>query len=79
MSFHFGRPIGASVVPTKKQLKEAADSAKRVDWTKLDAMIDREIEAAAKADPDNPLLTKEQLARVRLVIRKPGKKSRAAE
>jgi hypothetical protein len=68
-----------SVVPTKKQLKEAAEAAKRVDWKKLDAMTDREIEAAARSDPDNPLLTKEQLARVRLVIRKPRKGSRAAE
>jgi hypothetical protein len=67
-----------SVVPTKKQLKEAADWAKRVDWAKIDSMTDREIETAAKSDPDNPLLTKEQLSRMRLVIPKP-KKSKAAE
>ena len=66
-------------MPTKKQLKQAADTAKHVDWNKIDAMTDREIEAAAKSDPDNPLLTREQLARVRLVIRKPRKSSRAAE
>jgi hypothetical protein len=66
-------------VPTKKQLKEAADWAKRIDWARIDAMTDREIEAAAKSDPDNPLLTKEQLSHMRLVTRKPGKKTKAAE
>jgi hypothetical protein len=66
-------------VPTKKQLKQAAESAKHVDWAKIDKLTDREIEAAAKSDPDNPLLSKDQLRRMRLVIRKPGKKSRAAE
>jgi hypothetical protein len=79
VSFHFGPRIGANAVPTKKQLKEAAEIAKRVDWAKIDKLTDREIEAAAKSDPDNPLLTKEQRQRMRLVIRKPGKKSRAAE
>jgi len=79
VSFHFGPRIGANAVPTKKQLKEAAESAKRIDWAKIDELSDREIEAAAKADPDNPLLTKEQLQRMRLVIRKPGKKPRTAE
>ena len=78
-SYPFGQPIGASVVPTKKQLKEAAEAADRVDWAKIDAMTDSEIEAAARGDPDNPLLTKEQLARMRLVVRNPRKKSRAAE
>jgi hypothetical protein len=79
VSYRFGPRIGANAVPTKKQLKEATENAKRVDWTKIDGLSDREIEAAAKSDPDNPLLTKEQLQRMRLVIRKPGKKPRAAE
>jgi hypothetical protein len=66
-------------VPTRKQLKQAAEAAKNVDWRRIDAMTDREIDAAARSDPDNPPLTKEQLARMRLVIRKPRKGSRAAE
>jgi len=35
------------------------------DWRRLDAMTDEEITARALADPDNPPLTPEQLARVR--------------
>jgi hypothetical protein len=38
-------------VPTKKQLDEAAEAAKRVDWAKIDSMTDEEIEAAARAVP----------------------------
>jgi hypothetical protein len=66
-------------VSTKKQkdkLREALDS---VDWAKIDAMTDEEIEAAARADPDNPPLTDEQLARMRRVIHRTRKKSAAAE
>ena len=66
-------------MPIKKQLKEAAKAADRVDWAKIDAMSDKDIEAAARSDPDNPLLTKEELARMRLVVRDPRKKVRAAE
>ena len=36
---------------------------------RLDAMTDEEITAAAKSDPDNPPLTDEELARVRLARR----------
>ena len=35
------------------------------DWSRVDAMSDDEIEAAALADPDNSPLTDDQLARVR--------------
>jgi putative transcriptional regulator len=35
------------------------------DWSRVDAMSDDEIEAAALADPDNPPLTDEQLVRMR--------------
>ena len=66
-------------MPTKKQLAEAAEALKRVDWAKLEAMTDREIEAAALSDPDSPPLTDEQLARMRIVTRRTGKKSTAAE
>jgi len=35
------------------------------DWSRLDAMSDDEIEAAALADPDNPPLTDDDLERLR--------------
>ena len=67
-------------MPTKKQPKDELRKAlDTVDWAKIDAMTDEQIEAAARSDPDNPLLTDEQLSRMRLVTRKPGKKSHAAE
>jgi hypothetical protein len=66
-------------VPTKKQLAEAAKAADQVDWAKLDAMTDEEIEAAALSDPDNPPLTDEQIAQMRLVVHRRRKKPAAAE
>jgi hypothetical protein len=68
-----------NVVPTKKQLAGAARAAERVDWAKLDAMTDEEIEAAARSDPDSPPLTEEQLARMRVVVHRRRKKPAAAE
>ena len=50
-------------MPTKEQLEAANKALKDVDWKKLDAMTDDEIDAAAEADPDNPPLTDEELAR----------------
>jgi hypothetical protein len=49
-------------VPTKEQLEAANKAVKDVDWKKLDAMTDDEIDAAAEADPDNPPMTDEELA-----------------
>jgi hypothetical protein len=66
-------------VPTKKQLDEAAEAAKRVDWAKIDAMTDEEIEAAAHSDPDNPPLTDQELAQMRRVIPRGSNKPSAAE
>ncbi len=66
-------------MPTKKQLAEAAEAAERVDWAKLDAMTDEEIEAAALADPDNPPLTDEELAQMRVIVHRRRKKPTAAE
>jgi hypothetical protein len=66
-------------VPTKKQLAEAAKAAAQVDWAKLDAMTDEEIEAAARSDPDNPPLTDEELARMRVIVHRRRKKPAAAE
>lgn len=65
-------------MPTKKQLEEADEAAKLVDWAKLDALTDEEIEAAALSDPDNPPLTDEQLAQM-VVVRPKRKKPAAAE
>jgi hypothetical protein len=66
-------------VNTKKkkpdELEKALDA---VDWAKLDAMTDEEIEAAALSDPDNPPLTDEDFARVRVIINR-RKKPTAAE
>jgi putative transcriptional regulator len=50
-----------------------------VDWARLDAMTDEEIEAAARSDPDNPPLTDEQLAQMRLIVHRRRKKRAAAE
>ena len=36
---------------------------------RLDAMTDEEITAAAESDPDNPPLTDEELARIRMARR----------
>lgn len=39
--------------------------ASKTDWSRLDAMTDEEIHAAALADPDAQPLTEEQLARMK--------------
>ena len=39
----------------------------RTDWARLDAMTEEEIEANALADPDNPPISDEELARFRRV------------
>ena len=41
----------------------------RTDWTRLDAMSDKEVIAAARSDPDAQPLTPEQLAKMRRVSR----------
>ena len=66
-------------MPTKKQLDEAAEAARRVDWAKIDAMTDEEIEAAARSDPDNPPLTDAELAQMRRVNPRAPRKPSAAE
>lgn len=50
--------------------REAAD----FDWSKVDALTDAEITAAAKADPDSTLPTDGELAESDLVI--PAKRRR---
>jgi hypothetical protein len=51
-----------------------------VDWARLDAMTDEEIEAAAASDPDNPPMTDEELAELtRLAAEKRAGRGVAAE
>ena len=58
-----------STTKQKDRLQKALDA---VDWAKLDAMTDEQIEAAALSDPDNPPLTDEQLKRLRLIRKTRG-------
>jgi hypothetical protein len=60
-------PIGASGVPTNKQLQDAERALKKFDWSKADAFSDEEIRRAAAADPDSAAPTDEELAEFRLV------------
>jgi hypothetical protein len=65
-------------VSTKKKKNELEQALDAVDWAKIDAMTDDEIEAAARSDPDNPPLTDAELAQMRRVNpRAPGKPSAA--
>jgi putative transcriptional regulator len=41
----------------------------KTDWSRLDAMTDKELEAAAQSDPDARPLTPAQLAKMRRVSR----------
>lgn len=52
----------------KWTLDEIAREAASFDWTKVDALTDDEIIAAAKADPDCVLPTEQELAQFDLVI-----------
>jgi hypothetical protein len=70
--------VGRNAVPTQKQKDKLQKALDAVDWAKLDAMTDEEIEAAARSDPDNPPLTDEELKRMRL-IRKTRRGPDAAE
>ncbi|NJL07013.1 MAG: hypothetical protein HC900_01185 [Methylacidiphilales bacterium] len=65
-------------MPTKKQLEEADRLLKTFDWSKVDAMTDAEIIAAAKADPDSSLPTDEELAEFDLVIPAKARREMAA-
>lgn len=48
-------------------LEEARKLPDKTDWARVDAMTDEELHQNALDDPDNPPLTKEQLARARRV------------
>jgi hypothetical protein len=60
----------------KDKLQKAVDA---IDWAKIHAMTDEDIEAAARSDPDSPPLTGQELARMRPVDRAQRKKPAAAE
>lgn len=60
----------------KWTIEEIRDEAARFDWSKVDALTDEQIIAAAKSDPDCSLPTDEELAEFDLVI--PAKSRRAA-
>lgn len=50
-------------MPTNEDRKAAKEAADRVDWTKLNALTDTEIDAAADADEINPTMSDEERAR----------------
>jgi uncharacterized protein (DUF4415 family) len=45
------------------------------DWARVDAMSEREVEAGAAADPENPAWTEEELAAAELVMPGTGAKA----
>ncbi|MES1156949.1 MAG: hypothetical protein ABUL73_04125 [Alphaproteobacteria bacterium] len=49
-------------MPTKQDLDAADEAFKRADKARLKRMSEKEIEEAAKADPDNPVATDDELA-----------------
>ncbi len=64
--------VKARRLPDGTMVEELADGSTRpledrTDWARLAAMTEEEIEANALADPDNPPLTDEELARLRPV------------
>jgi hypothetical protein len=68
-------------VPTKKQLEEADQIAKTIDWAKYDAMSDEEIRAHWAWDPDMTWPTEAELKEFKLVpaAKTPRKPPQAAE
>ena len=65
-------------MPTKRKqtLAELEDEARRFDWSRVEAMTDAEIEAAANADPDSHLPSDEELEEA---VRDRTKRLRAAK
>ncbi|HEX8164360.1 MAG TPA: hypothetical protein VF601_01065 [Beijerinckiaceae bacterium] len=65
-------------MPTKRKqtLAELEDEARRFDWSRIEAMTDAEIEAAASADPDSHLPSDEELEEA---VRDRTKRLRAAK
>ena len=65
-------------MPTKRKqtLVELKAEAHRFDWSRIEAMTDAEIEAAASADPDSHLPSDEELEEA---VRDRTKRLRAAK
>ena len=49
-------------------LDPAKPRRSRTDWSRVDALSDEEIEHAARADPDAPPLSDEELARFQRIV-----------
>ncbi len=49
---------------TKARAKGPEPARGKTDWEQLKSLTDEEIRAAARADPDNPPLTGEEIARI---------------
>lgn len=52
---------------TETERSAPPSPSSKSDWARVDAMTEEELHQNALADPDNPPLTKEQLARMRRV------------
>lgn len=52
----------------KRTIDDIRREAAQFDWSKVDALTDEEIIAAAKADPDSALPTEAELAEFKLVV-----------
>jgi putative transcriptional regulator len=52
---------------TRVSVRKGQRPKDRTDWQKLRAMTDEEVRAAAEADPDNPPLTDDEIARLERV------------
>ena len=63
-------------MPTKKQLQEAARLLKGFDWSRFDAMSDKDIEKAWAWDHDMTWPSEKELAKFDLVI--PAQRRRKA-
>jgi uncharacterized protein (DUF4415 family) len=53
---------------TRVSRKELAKMKDRIDWARVNAMTEEEIERNAAEDPDNPPWTEEEWARARVVF-----------
>ena len=73
--------VERNVVPTKKQLKEAPRLLKEIDWSRFDAMSDKDLEKAWSWDMDMTWPSDKDLARCDWVIpaKTQRKRRKAAE
>ena len=59
---------------TRKQYEEAEKLLRDFDWSKVDALTDEQIIAAAKSDPDSSLPTAAELKEFKLIPAKSRRK-----